>query len=224
MRRQCQSLAEITPAALQPGIRAVLFDAVGTLIAPYPSVAEAYHVAGQRFGSFLPAESIRWRFRDALKSQEILDAQQIPPHATCEERELTRWRSIVTEVFDDISDSEPLFQSLWDHFAQPQHWRLYDDVAGCWARLTQAGLTVGIASNFDSRLDGIRAAYPLLASCPCFVSSRIGHKKPSPAFFRAIEQSLALPPEQILLVGDDFDNDYLAAQAAGWHALLITRP
>jgi putative hydrolase of the HAD superfamily len=223
MRSECHTLAELTPAALPASIRAVLFDAVGTLIAPCPSVAEAYHAAGRRFGSSLPIESIRLRFRDALKRQELLDAQQSPPHRTSQQRELARWRSIVSEVFDDVPDSEPLFQSLWDHFAQPQHWRLYDDVAGCWARFTQAGLIVGIASNFDSRFEGIRTAHPLLATCPCFISSRIGHKKPSLSFFRAIEQTLALRPEQILLVGDDFDNDYLAAQAAGWHALHVVR-
>jgi putative hydrolase of the HAD superfamily len=188
-------------------------------------VAEAYHAAGGRFGSSLSTEAIRLRFRSALARQEALDAQHNPPHRTSEERELLRWRAIVAEVFYDVPDTEDLFQFLWNHFAQPQHWRLYEDVPACWERLTKAGLSVGIASNFDVRLDCVCAGHALLASCRHrFISSQLGHKKPSLQFFRAIERSLEVRPEQILLVGDDLENDYLAAQRAGWQTLLLTRP
>jgi FMN phosphatase YigB (HAD superfamily) len=56
-----------------------------------------------------------------------------------------------------------------------------------------------------------------------YISSQIGHKKPGLEFFRAIERSLQVQPEQILLVGDDLENDYLAACRAGWQALLLDR-
>ena len=85
-------------------------------------------------------------------------------------------------------------------------------------------LTLGVASNFDSRLQTICDALPPLANCPQrFISSQIGFRKPATAFFRALEQQLGLQPAQILLVGDDLDNDYRGARQAGWHAVLLTR-
>jgi putative hydrolase of the HAD superfamily len=205
----------------------VLFDAVGTLIAPHPSVAEAYHAAGLRFGSSLTVDSIRLRFRSAFTHQETQDS--LAAHRTSEPRERERWRAIIAEVFHDVPDTEDLFETLWDHFAQPAHWRIYDDVADCCEKLTQAGYVIGIASNFDARLDGICSSHTPFAACglaataKLFVSSRIGHKKPSLEFFRAIERSLESPPEQIVLVGDDLENDFHAARRAGWQAVLLKR-
>jgi putative hydrolase of the HAD superfamily len=204
-------------------LRAVLFDAVRTLIAPDPPVAEAYHAAGRTFGSRHTVEAIRLRFRSALARQEARDAHPTIAHRTSESRERQRWRTIVGEVFDDASDPEGVFQALWDHFARPEHWRLYDDVPDCWRQLTAAGYLVGIASNFDDRLDGICLSHALLADSRRFVSSQLGHKKPSLEFFRSIERSLALRPEQILLVGDDLENDFHAARRAGWQAILLSR-
>jgi putative hydrolase of the HAD superfamily len=202
---------------------AILFDAVGTLIFPRPDVAEAYQAAGKRFGSRLESDEIRWRFREAFARQEQRDAAGSPVHATDETRERQRWRTIVGEVFADVSDAEGLFEALWEHFAQPQHWQVYDDVADCLAELRSCGCRLGIASNFDDRLDAICQSQPVLHLLPRFVSSRIGHKKPSPEFFRAIERILDLPPERILLVGDDLENDFLAARRAGWQAVSLDR-
>jgi putative hydrolase of the HAD superfamily len=194
-------------------LRIVLFDAVGTLITPDPPLAEAYHAAGLRFGSRHTVEAIRLRFRSAFQRQEAWDADPAVAHRTSASREVQRWRTIVGDVFDDVSDGEALFQSLWQHFARPAHWRVYDDVAECWERLTAAGFPLGIASNFDDRLDAICDAHALLSTCRRFVSSQIGYKKPSSEFFRFIERSLDLPPEQILLVGDDLENDFQAPAA-----------
>jgi putative hydrolase of the HAD superfamily len=202
----------------------VLFDAVGTLIAPSPEVAAAYHAAGRRFGSQRTIEDIAARFGEAFARQEALDQQASCPHETSEEREQQRWRSIVAEVFTDVADSAGLFGHLWDHFARPAHWRVFDDVADCFCRLRAAGYEVGIASNFDARLELLCAGLPELASCRWkFVSSKLGYKKPSPHFFRGVESALGLAPQQIMLVGDDLENDYLAAGRAGWPAVLLCR-
>lgn len=208
---------------IEPGRTAVLCDAVGTLIYPCPGVVDAYDAAAQRFGSSLPPESIRLRFREAFVRQETIDASAVPPHRTDEVRERQRWRTIVGQVFPDMQDCEGVFNALWDHFAQPQHWRVYDDVAPCFDQLRIAGYGLGIASNFDDRLDAICHAHETLAGISRFVSSRIGYKKPSPEFFCSIERSLNLPAEKILLVGDDLENDYHAARRAGWQAVLLDR-
>lgn len=204
-------------------IQAVLFDAVGTLIYPDPPVAAAYAAAGTRFGSRLAPDEIERRFRAAFARQEALDAEKYG-HRTSEERELARWQAIVAEVLDDANDPPGLFAALWQHFAEPRHWRLHADAAELWSSHAARGVLTGIASNFDGRLKQICRGLPPLDDCRhVFASSELGVRKPSPEFFHAIEERLNLRPSQLLLIGDDWHSDYLAAKAAGWHAQFVDR-
>ena len=202
-------------------VDAVLFDAVGTLIEPNPPVAEAYEAAGRRHGSALSREEVLRRFRAAFARQERLDETEFRGR-TDEPRERRRWQAIVGEVFDDVADAAGLFDDLWRHFAECAHWRLCPGAADCWRELSARGLTLGIASNFDARLEAICQGLAPLDQCRrLFISSRLGLRKPNPRFFTAIAKRLDLPPERIVLAGDDLDNDYFAAQAAGWQSVLI---
>lgn len=199
-------------------IRWVLFDAVGTLLYADPPVAEVYHAAAQRFGSRLGVSEIRLRFGRALAAE-----QRGGP--TDESQERDRWRRIVKAVIDDVNDSSgELFEQLWWHFAQPQHWRLFDDVPAALAELASRGCRLGIASNFDRRLYEIISGHSSLATCEAiFVSSEVGFTKPHPRFFAAVVERLGIPPDQLLLIGDDNVNDVAPAHAAGWQAVLLDR-
>lgn len=207
---------------LPAAIEAVLFDAVGTLIVPDPPVAVAYAAAGARYGSRLALDEIERRFRAAFARQETLDAQ-VPGSHTSEAREKSRWQAIVAEVFAGASDSASIFAALWQHFAEPRHWRLHADAVELWNSYAAQGKLVGIASNFDGRLRQICEGLPPLDECKSiFVSSELGVRKPSPEFFRAIEERLNLRPRQLLLIGDDWENDYRGATAAGWKAVAFS--
>ena len=205
---------------IPPTIRAVFFDAVGTLLHPEPSAADAYAAIGARFGSRLSFESILARFRTAFRRQEALD--DAAGHRTSEEREIARWRAIVAEVLDDVADAAGCFRSLYDHFSQPDAWRVEPDAAVTLQALTARGLVLGVCSNFDHRLRGLVAALPELAAVRHLViSSEVGWKKPAAGFFAAVTRLAKLNPEQILVVGDDVENDFDGARAAGLRALLF---
>ena len=202
-------------------IRAVLFDAVGTLIRPEPKVAEAYLSAARRFGADrgLSSSQVEVRFHAAYARQETLDRES--GWVTDEARERRRWQDIVAEVFGDPPQGPQLFDTLWDHFARAKNWALIDAAGDKLAAARNAGLIVGVASNFDARLRRILADFPRINQNVrenVFLSSEIGWRKPSPNFFRAIEAALRLSPAELLLVGDDEVNDCQAARAAGWAA------
>jgi putative hydrolase of the HAD superfamily len=198
--------------------RWILFDAVGTLIQPDPPVAEVYHAAGRRFGSQLQQDEILARFGQAL-------AREQSGGPTTEANERQRWRRIVRQVIDDVPlRADALFEALWHHFAQPPHWRLYEDVAGMLDALRGLGFKLGIASNFDSRLKNIVAGHSPLAACDAvFVSSEVGYTKPDLRFFRAIEKRLEACAGQILFVGNDEIADVHGATKAGWQIVLLNR-
>ena len=76
-----------------------MFDVVGTLVEPWPTVPVAYQRAARRQGIECPAEDLRGRFAAAWQRQEAIDAAATPPYATSRTREVQRWRGIVHEVF-----------------------------------------------------------------------------------------------------------------------------
>ena len=55
-------------------LRAIAFDAVGTLIHPAPPAWEVYAAFGRQFGSHHPAEVVRSRFLAAFAREESADA------------------------------------------------------------------------------------------------------------------------------------------------------
>jgi putative hydrolase of the HAD superfamily len=201
-------------------IRAVFFDAVGTLIYPEPPAAVVYGAISRCYGSRLEPAEIGRRFCAAFERQERLDRDNA--WRTSEEREIERWRCIVGEVLDDVADAEGCFRELFTHFGRPEAWRLDPDAAGVLRELAGRGCLLGMASNYDSRLRSVVAGLPALEPLRHLViSSEVGWRKPAPQFFAALCRDVGLPPEQILLVGDDWENDYEGGRAAGLRTMLV---
>lgn len=208
------------PAAAQ----AIVFDVVGTLVEPAPTVAEAYRETGLRYGQTLDVAEIQRRFTLAWRSQEQADATAEPPFATNDARERRRWRAIVADVFAaaEPKAGDAIFADLWDHFARPSAWRSLPAGQALARAAVDAGLLIALASNFDSRLFGIAATLePLSWARHVFASSDLGWRKPAPEFFRAVEARLGLPAAALVLVGDDPTLDIAAARAAGWGTLRV---
>jgi putative hydrolase of the HAD superfamily len=207
---------------LMPGsqIRAIFFDAVGTLIHPDPPAPIVYEQVGKRFGSRYDAVAITARFTNAFKAEEEFDRRV--GWQTSEKREIERWRSIVENVLDDAPEPAACFQELFEYFAQPVAWRCDPEVAELLKTLEGQGYGLGLASNYDSRLRPVVFGKPELAVIRHLcISSEIGWRKPAPEFFAVLCQLAELPAKQVLYVGDDPVNDYQGATAAGTHAILF---
>jgi putative hydrolase of the HAD superfamily len=185
-------------------------------------VSEAYALHAQRFGIHKTQDEIAALFRQAFARQEQLD--QRAGNTTSEPREELRWRQIVGTVFPESPDPSALFDALWQHFADPASWSLFEDVAFAWPVLAERGLQLAVASNFDRRLVSIcQGLPPLDRGSRVFISSQLGVRKPDRAFFALVQAELALEPGEIVMVGDDLTNDYRGATAAGWRAVLLDR-
>lgn len=198
----------------------IFFDAVGTLIHPEPSAPAVYAAIGRRFGSRLEEAEIAPRFRAAFRRQEEADCAN--GLRTSEEREFARWRTIVGEVLDDVSDAEACFQALYAHFARSDAWRFVPETEEVLTTLAARGHVLGIASNFDQRLRGIVAQMsPLRPVRHLVISSEIGWRKSAREFFAEMCRQAGSPPEHVLYVGDDPINDYAGGQAAGLYVLIV---
>lgn len=205
-------------------IRWVVFDVVGTLLTPEPAVAEAYQRIGARLGSRVDVEEVSRRFRKAFFQSDTVCFPQQRQRRTSEPEERARWQWIVAQVFDDVADGDACFQQLWNHFADPSAWRVYPEVASVVERLRALDLRLAMASNFDARLHRLCADEPALRAIePRLVSSEVGFRKPAPEFYRAVIAACQVPANQILMVGDDWDADVVAARRAGLRACWLNR-
>jgi putative hydrolase of the HAD superfamily len=144
-------------------LRWIAFDAVGTLIDPHPDVATAYARIGAKYDSRRTVSEVRTRFRSAFAASTAVclpcEAGQI---LTSEDLEANRWRWIVEHVLDDVQDRAACFTELYDHFADPANWRLFDDAPETLSRLRDQGLRLAMASNFDQRLHAVCRGIPEL--------------------------------------------------------------
>jgi putative hydrolase of the HAD superfamily len=202
--------------------KAIVFDVVGTLVEPAPTVAEAYRAAALRHGIDRDVADIQASFRAAWRRQEAVDAASHPAFATSGPRERERWQAIVADVFQLAAESDAIFADLWGHFGKPESWRPIPAGRKLARAALDAGLTVALASNFDERLFGIATAIePLSWAHHVFASSEIGWRKPAVEFFRTVERRLERRPDELVLVGDDPELDIAAGRRAGWHVVPI---
>jgi len=201
-------------------VRCIAFDAAGTLIEPFPGIAEAYERFGRRHGSRLTTEEIEAGFRQSFRKHFRPAGPNMPTDEAADKR---RWRQTVNEVLHDVESADRCFEELYEHFATSTAWRVFDDVAATISALADRGFRIVIASNFDGRLHQVCERIPCLAGYPRMISTEIGFNKPAARFFEHIVSSTDLMPQQVLMVGDDQTNDVDGAVAAGLQAIWLNR-
>lgn len=202
----------------------IVFDSTGTLMSPEPEAADVYHAIGARFGCSRSLDDVRSDLKQAIKTHFFGDQIDQP---TDEAYELARWRKIVSETLPGLAPAieEEAFHTLWHQFAQPNSWRLYDEVRPLLERLRNRGYQIAAASNFDGRLRTIAAGLRIDELLDeILISSELGFSKPSTRFYEvAFERLSARDPARMLMIGDTFRGDVEAAREAGWHARHLVR-
>jgi len=197
-------------------IKAVTFDVGGTLIEPWPSVGHVYAEVAARHGikAFSP-EQLNARFKTAWRARQGFG------HSRAE------WAELVDEVFGETnpdSASKRFFAELFERFAQPEVWRIFDDVLPALDTLASREIKLAVISNWDERLRGLLHSLKLDRYFEAFaISCEVGFSKPSPVIFEHAAAKLGLPADSILHIGDSFEMDIAGARTAGWHAWQIQR-
>jgi putative hydrolase of the HAD superfamily len=207
-------------------IRAILFDAGGTLIYPARPVGETYALFAKRHGVALAAEATNDAFRQALKTAPPRKAGAVPANG-CDRR---WWKQIVKNSLADRSFAasprfEVFFEEVYLYYAQPDAWGIYPEAAEVLAALRDFPVELAVLSNWDARLHPVLDGHGLGEFLPRrFISTELGWEKPDPAIYRHVADVLGLPAHSLLSVGDDPRNDVEGPRKAGWKAMLVDRP
>ncbi len=208
-----------------PPPRALLLDAMGTLIGLRHSVGTTYAAVAAEHGIEVSAGAIDRAFPDVYR--------QAPPLAfpgltgtDLLSAERHWWGERITAALSAcgaVSAPAGLLNDLFDRFADAGLWHLHDDVIAPLRRWRQAGLRLAVVSNFDQRLQGLLPALGLGELIEVVVvSSAAGAAKPSPLPFLQALDRLQLTAKRAWHVGDS-PEDVAGANAAGLPCLLIHR-
>ena len=102
---------------------------------------------------------------------------------------------------------------------------MYEDVVPALDLLASKGLKLGIVSNLGRAAADLSFAPAEIGQFfeVIMVSWEVGFAKPSPVIYEQAVRKLALPPENILHVGDSQELDVTGARAAGLNAVLLRR-
>jgi putative hydrolase of the HAD superfamily len=100
----------------------------------------------------------------------------------------------------------------------------YDDAAPALRGLRERGLRIVVASNWDCSLPDVLARAGLGPLLDGVVSSAAaGARKPDPRLFRAALQLAGCAPDEAVHAGDSLANDVAGARGAGLRAVLVDR-
>ena len=200
---------------------AVLFDAFGTLFAPVSAGSPVAYLCRllASDGVRVPPESAE----RAIIAEVALYRAEFP--LVRSEAELHRLEYEATDiVLSELSLSDfprdRMRQHLLDLFALT----VFPDAEPALRDLHQRGLALGVVSNYNALLSAHLADLGLADWFSVIVNSAdFGEQKPHPGIYHAAIEKLHVPPDRVLYVGDDIDNDYFGARQAGLHAVLLNR-
>jgi putative hydrolase of the HAD superfamily len=206
-------------------IKAIFFDAVGTLFKLTKTVGDHYAYVGREVGLDLDAQTLERAFHAAWK--------QMPQRAAIDEpRENDDkhwWRELVDLVLDQVApslselDYDNFFEIAYEHFAEAGVWELYPEVSEVLEEL-RPRFQLAVISNFDGRLRFILQHLGILKFFShVFISSELGADKPDPEIYRRALSLMKLHPNEVLHVGDDSQRDWEAASAAGLSVFRLER-
>lgn len=113
---------------------------------------------------------------------------------------------------------------MYDEYARPRHWTMYPDVVPTLSALVDAGIALGVVSDWGRDLEGLLLELGLGRHFgSVVVSARMGVCKPDPTAFRLALDRLGQAPESAIHVGDSYAKDVLGAKAAGIIPVLVDR-
>ena len=198
-------------------LRAVVFDVDFTIAQPGPDLGpDGYRRLGARHGLELDPglylEARRQAFATLRRHPELDHDEEI-------------WFLFTQRIIEGMGGVGDTYAAavemtnLWEH---AHHFELFPDALPAFASLRAHGLKLGLLSNTARDLDLFVAHHGLDVDAT-LTSRTHGKTKPHETIFRHMLDLLALPAEEVVMVGDTVEDDIEGARAVGMRAVLVDR-
>lgn len=201
-------------------IKAVSFDAAGTLIQLAEEVGTSYSRVAASFGVAVDPPALNRVFGTVWKRTPPPFSEDAADHDPHEKAWWSRLvRDVLTEAgatFPDEATFAEFFEALYLYFESPGTWLAVPGARETVARVAGTHRCV-VFSNFDGRLRRVLTDLEFLAPFEAlYLSCEMRRSKPDPRAFATVASGLGLHPREILHVGDDALCDWAGAHAAGF--------
>jgi putative hydrolase of the HAD superfamily len=207
-------------------LNTIFFDAAGTLFTSVRPVGESYARLAGKYGMEVSVAEITRRFRSCFFSAPPL-AFPGAPGDKIKDLERSWWEELVRTIFEPFGPFacfDEYFAELFGYFARADSWSLYDDTIETLSALRHKGLTLGVISNFDSRVLGIVDGLGIASHFhSILISSRVGYAKPAAEIFETALNLHRVSPEEALHIGDSPETDAEGAARARLQVILLDR-
>lgn len=210
--------------------RAVFFDAGETLLTPHPSFHELFAMVLQEHERKVESRDVEEALAAIAPTfVEVMDRLGDSGSTWSTSPEVSRrfWGTIYASAFKELGIEDPdqaIANSLYERFTRYESYRLFPDSIPTLQSVKEAGLILGLISNFEEWLEGMLIEMEVAHLFDLMViSGKEGIEKPDPAIFRLALERSGVAAENAVYVGDHPKLDVEAARAVGMEAVLIDR-
>lgn len=209
-------------------VKAVTFDCAQTLIAvdwrPAMLAVECATAAGLSFGELEAASTYDRLLRGAWAEFRELNLTRNESLTDAFWHRLTeRWAH---EMGFPVAAVEPMLSIAEEKLFgdDSQVFSLYDDVVPCLQTLKQAGVRMGVVSNWDISLHKTLRRFALTQYFEVVVASmEEGYEKPDERIFQVALDGLGIAAGECVHVGDNPVDDLMGAKRVGMRGYVIDR-
>ncbi len=210
-------------------IKAIFFDAGGTLLYIHPSVGEVYAEVTREMGVGLTDERIASHLQEIWADYAPTNTVREGDYRASDERDREMWKTFLRRLYEDLEPLQEVgfdewFDRVFARFGEPKTFRLYEETLETLSELDERGFRLGVVSNWDSRLLSICEGLGVDKHVDFILPSAIaGYRKPSEHIFEQALQTAGVSADQAMHVGDKELDDYRGSSSAGLKPVLLDR-
>ncbi len=203
-------------------VKTVSFDCGGTLLYEIEKDHVIYYEILRELGYDVYIDGVKEALKDAQGwcNAEMLRMGKI----WNEEAWIEMLKKFVSNL--KLSNQEELAVKLYNTFIQRIAIKAYEDAKPTIMALKQMGIQTIVISNVSSERN-LKTYLSKAGLVNCFdvlvASGSIGYEKPSSEIFREALRLSKTSPEEVIHVGDKYEEDYVGARSAGMKSVLLDR-
>jgi putative hydrolase of the HAD superfamily len=202
----------------------VFLDVGDTLIRAHPSWAAVYRLGLAEYGIEIEEKAIERALLEEARTGWWLQDDSFDPTEQESWRRIKAFDAAVLARMGQPELPDEAFRSIEAAFARRSAWYVYPDVVPSVEAMRNAGLRLGVISNFV--WGGVELIHDLELARhfdSLTISARVGFQKPHRGIFEHALAALKAEPSRAVHVGDSYAADVQGARRLGIGAVLIDR-
>jgi putative hydrolase of the HAD superfamily len=188
-------------------LKALFLDAEGTFILFNPSLGEIYknfwRFRGIEIDPEETSKEIRYNFKRIFKEE-----LKPPLNGELCKKVWNEVFKMVFKMFEKLEVFEEVFREVYQFFGSPECVKIVPGFLEFLEKVKERGIKVAVVSNWDCRLYSVLEGHNLLSYFDgVFLGCEVGYLKPYPEIFLKALQFFNLKPNEVLMIGDTFEDD-----------------